>query len=152
MDGFLNWFTYIDHSHWLVFALVLLIAELATGTTYLLWPAVAAGLTGLVSLFVGSNFLAELALFALATIVLTAVGRPLVRNRLLAAPGAPMLNERGAQLVGVRGVAAGAFISGVGSVRINDTVWRAVCEEPIAAGQAVEVLSVEGSTARVRPV
>ena len=152
MDAFFNWFTYFDHSHWFVFALILLIAELASGTTYMLWPAVAAGLVGLLSLFFGTGVLAELAVFAVLTIALTAVGRPLVRNRLLAAPGSPMLNERGAQLVGARGVAAGAFVSGVGSVRINDTVWRAIADEPIAAGQAVEVLSVDGPTARVKAV
>jgi membrane protein implicated in regulation of membrane protease activity len=152
MDAFFNWFTYFDHSHWFVFALFLLIAELATGTTYLLWPAVAAGIVGLMSLFFGTGILVELGVFAALTIVLTAVGRPLVRNRLLAAPGMPTLNERGAQMVGVRGVAAGSFVSGVGSVRINDTVWRAIADEPIAAGQAVEVLSVDGPTARVKSV
>lgn len=147
----MDWLGSVNHTHWLALGLVLLIAELATGTTYLLWPAVAAGLAGLLALFMPTGFWTELAIFALATIVLTAVGRPLVRNRLLAAP-ATTLNERGRALVGVRGVATGAFTNGVGSVKVGDTVWRATSGEEIAAGQAVEVTGVDGSTISVKAV
>lgn len=147
------WFTQFDSSHWFVLALILLIAELATGTTYLLWPAVAAGAVGLAALFFNLPILPEIALFAALTIALTAIGRPLVRNRLFAAPaGGPTLNERDKTLIGARGVAAGAFLGGVGSVKLGDTIWRATCSESIAAGQAVEVESVEGVTVRVKPV
>ena len=148
----MDWLTSVNHTHWLALGLILLIAELATGTTYLLWPAVAAGLTGLLSLFMPMGFLTELAIFAVLTIALTAIGRPLVRNRLLAKAGSPTLNERGQALVGVRGIAAGAFMNGVGSVKVGDTIWRATSADEIAAGQAVEVIGVDGATIAVKGV
>lgn len=148
----MDWLASVNHTHWLALGLILLIAELASGTTYLLWPAVAAGLTGLLSLFMPVNFLTELAIFAVLTIALTALGRPLVRNRLLAKAGSPTLNERGQAMVGARGIAAGAFMNGVGSVKLGDTVWRATGSDEIAAGQAVEVTGVEGATIAVRAI
>lgn len=148
----MDWLTSVNHTHWLALGLILLIAELTTGTTYLLWPAVAAGLTGLLSLFMPMGFLTELAIFAVLTIALTLVGRPLVRNRLLLRPGSSTLNQRGQAMIGARGIATGAFMNGVGSVKVGDTVWRATSAEDIAAGQAVEITGVDGATIAVKPV
>ncbi len=150
MDAILNTLAQLQPQHWLALAFILLIAEMMTGTTYLLWPAVAAGITGLVAFIPSVPWQAEVALFALLVIVLTAFGKPLVRNRLLHAP-TTQINERAAELVGVRGAAAGDFVNGLGSVRINDSVWRAKSAAPVAAGAPVEVLSVEGVTLTVKP-
>jgi len=147
-----DWLTRIDSTHWLVLALVLLIAELATGTTYLLWPAVAAGVTGLIALFFPTSVYIEIGVFAGLTILLTLLGRPLVRNLRMAAENAPVLNERDKTVIGARAVAMNAFINGAGQVKLGDSVWRAQSSEAIAAGQAVEVLSVDGTTVTVKAV
>ncbi len=152
MGDVIYWLTNVDTSHWLVLALILLIAELTTGTTYLLWPAVAAGLTGLASLFFGLAFGAEVASFAVLTIALTLIGRPIVRDRLYKRVDATPLNERGASLIGARAVAVDAFANNAGSVKLGDTIWRAASADPVAAGQAVEIVGVEGATLQVRPV
>lgn len=148
----MDWLTRIDSTHWLVLALVLLIAELATGTTYLLWPAVAAGVTGLIALFFPTSVYIEIGVFAGLTILLTLLGRPLVRNLRTAAENAPVLNERDKTVIGARAVAMNAFINGAGQVKLGDSVWRAQSSEAIAAGQAVEVLSVDGTTVTVKAV
>ncbi len=148
----MDWLTRIDSTHWLVLALVLLIAELATGTTYLLWPAVAAGVTGLIALFFPTSVYIEIGVFAGLTILLTLLGRPLVRNLRMAAENAPVLNERDKTVIGARAVAMTAFVNGAGQVKLGDSVWRAQSAEAIAAGQAVEVLSVEGTTVVVKTV
>ncbi len=148
----MDWLTRIDSTHWLVLALVLLIAELATGTTYLLWPAVAAGVTGLIALFFPTSVYIEIGVFAGLTILLTLLGRPLVRNLRMAAENAPVLNERDKTVIGARAVAMNAFINGAGQVKLGDSVWRAQSSEAIAAGQAVEVLSVDGTTVTVKAV
>jgi len=147
MDGIFAVLNLIQPYHWLALALVLLIAEMASGTTYLLWPAAAAGLVGLLGFLVPLNGGLELALFAALVIALTAFGRPLVRNLRIAAP---VLNDRMTQMVGARGVAAGDFANGVGAVKLGDTVWRATSEHPIAAGVEVEVIAIEGATVKVR--
>jgi inner membrane protein len=139
----------IQPEHWLVLGLVLLIAEMSTGTTYLLWPAVAAGVTGVIAYLAPIGWAAQMGLFGALVIMFTALGHPLVRNRLLRAE-APALNERAAALIGVRGAAARDFVGGVGAVKINDSVWRATASEPIEAGALVQVLAVEGVTLKVK--
>lgn len=149
MDAIVSLLAAIQPQHWFVFGLVLLIAELASGTTYLLWPAFAAFIVGLISMTGATTWGVDLALFAVLVLVLTWLGRPLVRN--LRAKGDNLLNERGAQLVGGRAVVT-AFADGVGSVKVNDTIWRAVSDEALAPGENVEIASVDGVTLRVKRV
>lgn len=130
--------------HWLVLGLVLLIAEMASGTTYLLWPAVAAFITALISLAGATGWLADISMFAVLVIALTWFGRPLV-ERWKKEGAASGLNERSAALIGARGVIAN-FANGVGSVKVQDTIWRAVSDEALEPGQAVVVDSVDGAT------
>ena len=150
MDALISFLPQLAPQHWLALAFVLLIAELVTGTTYILWPAVAAGITGLASFMPGMSWQGQLALFAVLVLVLTWVGRDL-RAKLYRTKPAVMLNERAADLVGQCGAAAGAFVNGLGSVRINDSIWRAKSADAIEAGARVEVLSVEGVTLNVKP-
>lgn len=137
--------------YWFAFAFILLIAELATGaTTYLLWPAAAAGATALIALFGFTNWIAEVAIFAVLLIVFTWAGRPLV-EAMKRERAAINLNERSASLIGARAVVAN-FANGVGHVQVQDTVWRATSDEALEAGQSVIVDSVDGATLKVKRV
>lgn len=147
MDALLALLAGIEPQHWLILGLLLLIAEMASGTTYLLWPAVAAFVTGLIAFAGFTNWIADIAIFAALVIALTLYGRPLVQR--LRAGESSTLNERGASLVGTRGVIT-AFGDGVGSVKIDDTVWRAVSEDALAAGEHVRVAAVDGVTLKVK--
>lgn len=150
MDALISMLSAVGPQHWLVLGLLLLIAEMATGTTYLLWPAVAAFITAVVSYLGFTNWVGDLAIFGVLVIVLTAFGRPLVRRWRHANMGAnEKLNDRGRSLVGGHGVVA-AFANGVGSVKVNDTIWRAVSDEALEAGQNVEIAGVDGTTLKVK--
>ena len=149
MEPLISLLSSVGPQHWVVLGLILLIAEMASGTTYLLWPAVAAFLVALVAWIApGAGWMAEFGIFALLIIALTYFGQPMVR-RWRNEGAATGLNERGAALVGVRGVVQN-FANGVGSVKVQDTVWRAVSDEALEAGQAVEVSGVDGATLRVK--
>jgi membrane protein implicated in regulation of membrane protease activity len=148
MDTLIAFMTSLGPQHWLVLGLILLIAEMASGTTYLLWPAVAAFLTALVSLAGATNWIADMAIFAALVIALTAFGRPIVQ-RWRQEGGATGLNERSQTLIGTRGVIT-VFANGAGSVKVADTVWRAVSDEALQPGQTVIVDSVDGSTLKVK--
>ncbi len=150
MEPLLTLLNAVEPQHWLVLALVLLIAEMASGTTYLLWPSVAAFVVALVAWLAPTNWIAELALFAVLVIALTYFGQPIVK-RWRNEGAASGLNERSAALVGVRGVVT-SFANGVGSVKVADTIWRAVSEEALEAGQNVEVAAVDGVTLKVKRV
>lgn len=148
MDTVITFLSSFGPQHWLIFGLVLLIAEMASGTTYLLWPAVAAFLTALISLAGITNWIADVAIFAVLVIVLTAFGRPLVQ-RWRSQNNAEGLNERSKTLIGTRGVIT-VFANGTGSVKIADTIWRAVSDEALLPGQTVVIDSVDGATLKVK--
>ncbi|HVY85563.1 MAG TPA: NfeD family protein [Caulobacterales bacterium] len=147
MDFFWSHFLHAPQ-FWLGVALAFLIAELITGTTYLLWPAVAAGVTALFAAM-GVPIVLQVCLFALLTILLVLFARPIVRNRLLRKTDEPVLNNRAKALIGMRASAAQTFVDGIGAVKINDSIWRATSAEPIEAGASVQVLAVDGVTLRV---
>jgi membrane protein implicated in regulation of membrane protease activity len=148
MDTLIAFLASLGPQHWLVLGLILLIAEMASGTTYLLWPAVAAFLTALISLTGPTSWIVDMAIFAVLVIALTAFGRPIVQ-RWREEGGAANLNERSKALIGTRGVVT-VFANGAGSVKINDTIWRAVSEEALAPGQSVVIDSVDGATLKVK--
>jgi len=151
MDWLIDALQQLEFWHWLALGLVLLLAELVTGSTYLLWPAVAAWITGLAAMLLGVTWPVQLIIFALAAIALVLFARPLVKNRLLMGPDTDV-NEPGKQMAGARAVAAQAFEGGIGRVRLGDTEWRASCgeDEIIAEGDAVEVVGADGATLAVR--
>jgi inner membrane protein len=142
--------TGIEYWHWLLLGLVLLIAELATGSTYLLWPAVAAWIVGVAALVLPIGFAPQLTIFSIATIALTITGRTYIRGKWLTQGGDPHLNEPAARLIGAVAYAAGDFHEGAGRVKLADSEWRAESADPIAAGDAVTVLAVDGATLKVR--
>ena len=148
METLITFLTSLGPQHWLVLGLILLIAEMASGTTYLLWPAVAAFLTALISLAGATTWIADIAIFAVLVIALTFFGRPIVQ-RWRDENNAQGLNERSKTLVGTRGVIT-VFANGAGSVKVADTVWRAVSEEALTPGQTVVIDSVDGATLKVR--
>lgn len=150
MDWVITFLANIGPMHWLVLGLVLLIAEMASGTTYLLWPAVAALLTAVLTLLAPVGWVGEMAAFAALVIGLTWFGRPLVQRWRSEKP-AQGLNERSAAMIGARGVLV-AFANGAGSLKIDDTIWRVVSEEALQPGETVEVAGVDGVTLKVKRV
>lgn len=137
--------------HWLVLGLALLIGELLTGTTYLLWPAAAAWLVGLVMLFVPLGWPGQLAVFGLITLASAfSIGR-YVRGRWPQRRAEVLLNDAGARLIGARARALGAFANGKGRLQLGDTVWEGQSAAPIHDGDSVEVIALEGASLIVRP-
>jgi membrane protein implicated in regulation of membrane protease activity len=81
-------------------------------------------------------------------IALTYFGRPIVQ-RWRAEGAASGLNERSTTLIGTRGEIT-VFKDGAGSVKIADTIWRAVSEEALTPGDTVVIASVDGATLKVK--
>lgn len=155
MHGFIEFLQTMPFWYWWVFAVVLLVIELATGSTYFLWPAAAAVLTGLLALFPFSSWQMELLLFAVATTALSIFAPKHVRPWIHKTQADHLtLNERGAQKVGRRATVDEAFHNGAGKVRLGDTLWLAESEsgEDFAAGAQVVVVSVEGTKLYVKSV
>jgi membrane protein implicated in regulation of membrane protease activity len=134
--------------HWLVAGLVLLIAELATGTTFLLWPAIAAWITGVLLFALPLEAPAQLLVFGGLTLCTTLTGRYYVKGRWLGG-GDDRLNDLTQSLPGSTAVAVAAFEDGVGRVRLGDSEWRAESADDVAMGDRLRIVAVSGSTLRV---
>lgn len=156
MDGFIEFLHTMPFWYWWVFAIILLTIELMTGSTYFLWPAAAAVVTGVFDLWpLDGQWQLQLLIFATITVVLSIIAPRRVRPWLQRTQADHFtLNERGAQKIGRRATVDDAFENGTGKVRLGDTLWLAESEggADIAAGAQVEVVSAEGVKLVVKPV
>jgi hypothetical protein len=135
---------------WMLAAILLGIAELIVPGVFLIWLAAAAAATGLLTLAFGIDLPFQFALFALLAIAAVYFGRRWYVNNPM--PSAdPMLNNRGARLVGRTVVVVGAIENGEGRVRVGDGVWS--CRGPdCAVGSRVRIAGADGSCLKVEPV
>jgi membrane protein implicated in regulation of membrane protease activity len=138
---------------WLAVGAALLALETATGSGYLLWPAVAAGMVAVMTLAVHLGAPLEAVVFSVLTIAMTVLARrywpPRPRHH-----GHDM-NDRGARLIGRFGETVGPFAGGQGRVFVDGAEWTAELEDdepdPIAPGARVRVVEVvDGGRLKVR--
>jgi membrane protein implicated in regulation of membrane protease activity len=125
MDILFSVFDRMNMWAWWAIAGVILIAELLTGTTYLLWPAAAAFLTGFVAMEAfGVSWPIQLGVFIVLTLPLLWAGDRWVRPALKSGSDSG-LNDRSGRMVGQRVTVVGVFSAGQGRVRYGDTEWSA---------------------------
>ncbi|MEO6688585.1 MAG: NfeD family protein [Dokdonella sp.] len=142
----------VNNYGWWIAALVLIAAEMILPGYFLLWIGIAAGVMGVVTLIAPSlPAIAQAVAFALLALASCLVYwryiRPLAEQR----DDQPLLNRRGKKLVGERFVLIEPIVNGRGKVKVGDGQWLAEGPE-LPAGSEVEVLSVDGTTLRVRSV
>jgi membrane protein implicated in regulation of membrane protease activity len=138
---------------WVAAALAFLAVEVATGTSYLLWPAASAGVVAVV-LLVGLKLAPgwDLALFAVLTIVSTLTARRYIKRPEQTGPD---INDPHHRLAGQQGEAVAAFTRGHGRVFVDGKEWAAEAEGQAALhkGDRIEVAAVlDGGRLKVRPV
>ncbi|OBZ95321.1 membrane protein [Pararhizobium polonicum] len=132
---------------WWVLGLVLLAAEVVAPGVFLVWIGIAAILTGAVSLLLWDTgfwiWQAQFVFFAVLSIVAVVIGR-----RLLARSGnasdEPLLNQRGARLIGRTAVLEQPITEGRGRIRLDATTWP-VNGPDLPAGARVKVTGSSGS-------
>ena len=146
--------TLLDHLqfwHWWVLGLMLIVVELLAPGTFFLWFGAAAGVTGLILLVLpGLDLNFQLIAFAVLSVAAVVAGRSVMRrqNRLRTQGS---LNRRGEQYVGRVFTVEQAIVNGRGSIRVDDSIWRA--EGPdTAAGETVRVVKAGSSVLRVERV
>jgi len=140
----------VDNYGWWLLALVLIGAEMIAPGYFLLWIGIAAGLMGVVTWIAPTlPAIVQALLFAALAIAACAAYwkfiRPLAEQR----DDQPLLNKRGAQLVGQRFVLIEPIANGRGKVRVGDGSWLASGPD-LPAGSEVEVVAVDGTTLSVR--
>ncbi len=146
----MNGFDLEPHWLWMLAAIFLGIAELIVPGVFLIWLAVAAAATGLLTLAFGIDLPFQFALFALFSIASVYLGRRwYLANPMPSAD--PMLNDRANRLTGRTVVVAAAIVNGEGRVRVGDSVWS--CRGPdCAEGSRVRIAGADGSCLKVELV
>ncbi len=138
---------------WWAFAGLFLIGEVLTGTTFLLWPAAAAVLTGILALdFLGVSWPVQLSVFAILTLALVWAGDRWVRPALNRGQESG-LNDRAARMVGQRVKVVSDFTAGRGRVHFDDSEWSAQTvdgSDPVCDSEVI-VDGVQGVILIVHP-
>jgi membrane protein implicated in regulation of membrane protease activity len=136
---------------WMAVGAIFLAIELMTGSGWLLWPAGSAAAVAIAMIFLPIAEPAQVAVFAVVTIITTYIGRRYLRPTPASAPD---VNDPMRRLIGHKGDTTGAFVDGAGRVFVDGKEWSAVLEgaDALAPGAKVEVVAVVGGARlRVRP-
>ena len=141
MGGLLFW-------HWWVLAALLAAVEAMLPGMFFIWFAAAAAIVGLAAVAApGLGWEVEVILFAVLAAIAVFVGRAFL-HRHARETADPALNRRGQRYVGRQFTLETTIVNGRGSIKVDDSVWRAEGPE-LAAGRQVKVVGVDGSILRV---
>jgi membrane protein implicated in regulation of membrane protease activity len=138
------------HWLWLIAAAALAIAELIAPGIFLIWIAAAAAGTGLLTLLTGVGVAFQFALFAILSIAAVQAGRRWYSAHPVATAD-PLLNDRGARLIGRTVTLASAIEQGEGRAKVGDSVWSCRGEDR-PAGTRVRITGVQGNCLTVEPL
>ncbi len=137
---------YIEHWHiWLIFAFIILVAELMSGTFFLLALAGGALLTSLVTLWLDPTITMQFLSFALmsiATYILLLFFRQEKTD---------LNNDGTTHMIGQQ-VKVIDEIRHQGRVTYKGVLWQAKSDAVIAVDSYAEIVAVDGSTLTVKPL
>ena len=153
MEPFVTLVDAVPFWGWWVLAIALVALEVVLPTTHLLWPAVAAFVTGVLVLILGDPFPAwQVAAFAVLTVAAALMG-PRYLRRTYEETDHPELNRRGTRVTGETATVVETFSGGKGKVRLGDTQWLADMQDGSnpQAGTRVRVVEAKGTRLVVTP-
>lgn len=140
----MDWLSQFEpHWAWIAVGLILAAAEMAFPGVFLIWMAGAAILTGVVAWQADIGIPLQVVIFAVLSIVSVVTGRRWLRDNPVKGAD-PLLNRRGAQLVGQSGLVTAAIEGGNGRVRHGDSEWLASGPD-IEAGTRVRITGTNGA-------
>jgi membrane protein implicated in regulation of membrane protease activity len=135
--------------HWLILGSALIALEATVPGTFLLWPGIAAFLTGIIAYMApGLGWELHGVFFAVLTVAVAVLGRRLYARLRQPVTDQPLLNKRGEQLIGSRHVLDDTMLNGHGRMRIGDTTWS-IAGPDLPAGTKVVVTAIDGNCLRV---
>lgn len=138
------------HWVWLTLGLLLAAAEMLVPGVFLLWLGLAAIATGLVAWLLPIGVPLQVVLFTLVSgVVIALVRKYLPPGQITAAD--PVMNQRGARLVGEHATVTQAIADGQGRIRLGDSEWIARGADA-PAGARVRITGADGAVLLVEPV
>ncbi|MBV5269704.1 MAG: NfeD family protein [Afipia sp.] len=129
--------------NWLIIGVVLMGIETFAPGVFMLWLGLAALIVGLLSFGIVWSWQTQIIVFAVLSIAMVPLWRNFSRRN--ARPtDKPFLNKRAEGLIGRVFTLEKPIVDGVGTVKIDDTVWR-VSGLDTPAGSRVRIVSADGA-------
>jgi membrane protein implicated in regulation of membrane protease activity len=135
---------------WFILGVLLLALEVMVPGTFILWLGLAAILVGLISLVVDWAWQAQVATFSVLSVASVVVWWRIGRHPKEEVNDQPFLNRRSQGYVGRLFTLDKPIVGGVGTVKIDDTLWR-VTGPDTPAGSRIKVVRADGPTLIVEP-
>ena len=138
--------------HWLVFGIVLILAELAIPSFFIIWFGLGALLVGLLlAVLPGLSLTAQIAVWTAASVAMTAgwflVFRPGLQRTRIGQSDGEIIGEAGLLVADVAPYSRGR--ARFQKPLLGSEEWACIADEAIVAGERIRVVSVEGSFLKV---
>ncbi|MXO57937.1 NfeD family protein [Altererythrobacter salegens] len=147
----MDWLNGLEaHWVWLSLGLVLAALEMLAPGVYLIWLAVAALATGLLTAVFDISVPLQVVDFVFLALIAAFSARRFLRDKPIESSD-PLMNRRGARLVGETALVVTAIEHGSGRVRIGDSEWIARGVD-VSAGERVRITGTDGASLLVEPV
>lgn len=138
----------INGWHWLAFAAILLLMQIVKASRPFIGFAVAAILVALVMAIVPLAWSLQWVLFAVFSLLTTAVYWQYFHIR-QPANATEKLRKRKARLLGMRASLMGHIKGGRGKIQMKDALWTVTCGQDLPAGTIVEVTGYDDDALHV---
>jgi inner membrane protein len=142
-----SWIAAMGGWLWFVLAAIFFLLELLAPGVFMLWLGLAAILIGIISLALVLSWQTQLIVFAVLSIACIPAYRSFAR-KVEKPVDRPFLNRRAEGYVGRVFTLEKPIVDGVGTIRIEDTVWR-VSGPSLPAGSRVKVARADGAELEV---
>ena len=138
----LSWIISLGHWNWFIAAAALFLIEILAPGSFMMWLGLSAILVGVISLAFDWSWQAQVIAFAVFAVASIPAWRRFARN--VEQPGdSPFLNRRADGYVGRVVTLEKPILDGVGTIRIDDTIWR-VSGPDCPAGSRVKIARADG--------
>ncbi|KRA81347.1 NfeD family protein [Altererythrobacter sp. Root672] len=147
----MDWLNGLE-AHWVWLTLGLLLAglEMLVPGVYLIWLAVAAIITGVMTVGLDLSFPMQVVDFVFLSLIVAFSAKRFLGQKPIESSD-PLMNRRGARMVGETALVVEAIEHGSGRVKLGDSEWIARGPDT-AKGERVRIRGTEGSMLLVEPV
>ncbi len=133
--------------NWLIIGVVLMGIETFAPGVFMLWLGLAALIVGLLTFTINWSWQTQIIVFAILSLAMVPLWRHFSKRN-EKPTDKPFLNKRAQGLIGRVFTLEKAIIDGVGTVKIDDTVWR-VSGPDAPAGSRVKIVHADGASLQV---
>jgi len=138
------------HWVWLTIGVLLAGLEMLVPGVYLIWLGLAAIATGVLTGLLHLSLPVQVIDFVFLSLIAVFSARRWLRDSPIVSQD-PLMNRRGARMVGETALVVQAIEHGSGRVHIGDSEWN-VRGPDVAAGERVRITGSDGATLLVEPI